>query len=612
MNIAKALKQYANRTIIGGGGISKNKIFVLLTLIFLNNMLLAQPQWEGTDTIRRELRVIGYKKVSLNPNEVENIAEKNGEYYKNSDVTPYIEAHIPGNNDTIGDFTPSDNAIAVGKSTTSDGSRTMVSIKNSTIAFFQGNMFIQKSLRYFLDEEGVFVDGNVVYDNEKERYIFTCYRRNDGPYSNVLVLGVSDSADPRASWTIYFIDPDLMSTGTQEIIDRPQLGISKTDIFIGAQLYYTSGRGTILYQIRKTDCYSSASTLNGGYYYPVSGDPFGIVPMPSGRDILFPVGIYCAGISFSNATSASGGNEFIVYRATDSIMGSPVLQRTTVPIATFYPPKDAKQQHGPGFDLFAGDCRVQNGFYLNGILHFVFKNRYGTSYSGFRYCRYDIAANTVSYKNFGDNNLYYSHPSIASFGNSDTDKSVIIGMLKTSASSPFQICAVSCDDAMNFSSVVSIKGAGTNYFRDNSSPGQHKWGDYTGIARVYNSFCPTVAFAAEYPGNILSGYDPRSERLCHIAIINNGCSQSLQDNNAEKNPLKVYPNPVANQSTLNITIVQQEQIRLIRLFTAQGQLIQAWNENEKSVILPELPQGIYVLSVATQKGENYYEKIMVY
>ncbi len=73
----------------------------------------------------------------------------------------------------------------------------------------------------------------------------------------------------------------------------------------------------------------------------------------------------------------------------------------------------------------------------------------------------------------------------------------------------------------------------------------------------------------------------------------------------EEERISAYPNPIQSGNTLTLStdIVQAE------LYSAQGQLILATNSN--SILLRNVPEGLYMLNVRTSNGNNQVLKIVI-
>jgi hypothetical protein len=71
----------------------------------------------------------------------------------------------------------------------------------------------------------------------------------------------------------------------------------------------------------------------------------------------------------------------------------------------------------------------------------------------------------------------------------------------------------------------------------------------------------------------------------------------------------VFPNP--NKGTLTITAKDSFQVKEIRIFNLQGQIVYKNNHNfNKTSIIMDGPSGIYFLEIENEKGIIHQEKIV--
>ncbi len=146
----------------------------------------------------------------------------------------------------------------------------------------------------------------------------------------------------------------------------------------------------------------------------------------------------------------------------------------SVPTGSYAPSGDASQS-GTSCLLDNGDCRALSGFYLNGIIHFVFHSDIGGGWNGINYNGLNASSKTNQSSTFGSvGNADYSYPSVVSYAKSQSDPTVMIGFGRSSANMFPEVRVVNCDISMNWSSSALVK-ASSDYV-SYSSTTKERWG----------------------------------------------------------------------------------------------------------------------------------------
>lgn len=164
-----------------------------------------------------------------------------------------------------------------------------------------------------------------------------------------------------------------------------------------------------------------------------------------------------------------------LYDLTDDMTASnEQLNYYSISTTAYSPAADAGQL-GTTCLLDNGDCRMLSGFYLNGIVHFVFHSDIGNGWNGINYNRLTLSTSTNQSSVFGLSGTYdYSYPSLASYATTISDKSVMIGFGRSSSAIYPEVRVVNCDDAMNWSPSTLVKSSST--FVGNNSQIDERWG----------------------------------------------------------------------------------------------------------------------------------------
>jgi len=512
---------------------------------------------------------------------------------------PIINANFEGN--WMTQHTPSDNSFAISKN------GIIVSANNDDIEYYNTSGYITGD--YWTDFFSGIIsinkifDPKLIYDTEKDRFILIVLNGNNSSGTEI-VLGISKTNNPQVGgWYFYTIDGH--PNNTNYWCDYPNVGVSNSDIFITGNQFTDDGtsQGAIVYQIDKTSAYNKQS-LQWYYYSELSSDPFSaftLIPASYGQQ-----GNYGPGFYFVNGKS-SGSDKYRLWYITDSYLGNPSLQSFTV-AATAYSPAANCGQYGTSDKLDAGDCRLQNAFYLNGFVHFVHMTDLGDGWNGINYCRLNVQTLTNESSNFGLKGSYdYSYPAVASFGKTINDKAVIIGFQRGSSDIYPEYRVVHCDNNMDWSSSKLVH-IGENYV--NLLAGDvERWGDYTGICRRNNGTNPRVWITGSYGADVNSQSTTNTYRSWIAEVYS--FTTATKEIAPLSNSTRVFPNPVIDNFTYQFELNKEQEVE-IALRDQYGKLIRTFykgnleeGKQELSFNKGNLINGAYYLQL---KGKDNYEK----
>ena len=414
---------------------------------------------------------------------------------KTTTVTPDMGHNFAGN--TFAGVSPLDNSIAV-----SNGGY-IVSVSNSKIAFYttSGTPSYNNAITAFLPASfGATAVTNpvVLYDPSKDRFIFVC-QQYPVVDTGKLYICFSQSNNPGGGWWCYALYGS--PSGSGDGFDFPRIAVNDSELFITGNLYTSPGTSSstfdkvMIYQMDKLAGYAGAS-LSSVYYNYVAGTPFSLLPVSSVQPAGIATGMYML------CTNQAGGSSIYLYHIIGNWCCTPYMTFSTLSTSSYSVPANAHQS-GTTDVLKTGDCRIQSGFYLNGIIHYAFNCNASTGYSGINYNRLNLAANTNTSSVFSAVGYDCAYPAIASYAASATDLSVMVGYGRVSASIYPEIRVVNCDSAMNWSGSTLVK-ASASYVSGTS--GVAGWGDYTGMARKHNSAIPSVWMNGMF-GNAAHNWD---------------------------------------------------------------------------------------------------------
>jgi hypothetical protein len=264
-------------------------------------------------------------------------------------------------------------------------------------------------------------------------------------------------------------------------------------------------------------------------------------------------------------------------------------------------------QLGTSCLLDIGDCRALSGFYLNGVIHFVFHSDIGSGWNGINYNRLTVSSKTNQSGTFGSvGNYDYSYPSVASFATTSTDKSVMINFGRASSSIYPEIRVVNCDNTMNWSGSTLVKSS-SGYISYTSSS-KERWGDYTGISRKHNSSSPSVWISGSF-GNSSNQWDAWNAEI-------HGTPSGIEPL-ATQNKLRVFPNPVIQTFQVGFTLIENTEL-IINILDIGGKIVKELyrgkamqGENSFSFNKANLSGGTYFLVIKDNSNIFINEKIVI-
>ena len=514
-------------------------------------------------------------------------------------VSPVVGTNFLGN--VNNGNSPLDNSIAI-----SDGGW-IVSVANTTIEFYNTsgvNTYYNTIPNFFNDNTITNTcDPVVIYDSGADRFIFFAQECAGNSANSFLLICFSKTNNPNDGWWSYKLTGNPLNNNTW--FDYPKLAVSTNELYISGNLFSNGTSGTfnqsILYQIEKTNGYAGGS-INWQYWSGITGNPFTLLPVSSGHAQNYGPGCYLV------STTAGGASTINFYDLTDDMSAAnEQLNYYSVPTGSYAPSGDASQS-GTSCLLDNGDCRAMSGFYLNGIIHFVFHSDIGGGWNGINYNRLNVSSKTNQSSTFGSvGNADYSYPSVVSYAKSPTDPTVMIGFGRSSSNIFPEVRVVNCDISMNWSNSALVK-ASSDYV-SYSSTTKERWGDYTGTARKHNATNPSIWLNGMY-GTSSNLWDT------WIAEVHDN-EVSIRENTKEDNKTKVYPNPVVETfllefeldktMNLNIDVLDLNGKIVKQLYAGKG----VQGINNFSFNKANLSSGTYFLVITNNSTIIKNEKIII-
>lgn len=530
-----------------------------------------------------------------------------------------------------GGYTPPDNSLAI--------SRTgyIVSAINSGLRVYTtaGTLVMNQSFSDFFGKltnppTGSLYDPKVIYDPIEERFILVVLHGNTPSLSEIMVC-FSKTSSPRSSsdWTIYRLKGD--PANRNRWFDYPNIAVSDEELFITGNLFDSNDKfqDVLVYQIDKMDGFAGKS-MNRLYYQgiknPAGADcgPFTLVPVSYGQDGSYGPGIYLV------STCSSSSDQVYLYDISNNIDNSPKIYSYAISTGNYSIAGDAYQK-GSDLKLDNGGTRIRNGFYLNGVIHFVFSTDYDdTGYSRIRYNRLDVATKSIKYTDYGREDYDYSYPAIASLGKNEDDPAVVIGFLRSAEDIYPQARAFVFGQTLSdYSNSIVVKNGDTYVNISDEDASVERWGDYTGISRDFSTTSPAAWYAGAY-GTYQSSSNPHVYntwigRLTYTATTTSNAvlATKVSDNQLaleKEAKLAVAPNPISD--LFNVSIEQENPAEIeVVLLDLNGRLVRTLytgkaNKGNNTLTFNKmaLTNGVYVLSVKdlTHKAVRHERLVVQY
>jgi hypothetical protein len=432
---------------------------------------------------------------------------------------------------------PPDNTMAI------SANGDIVSAVNCGIFFYNnaGSLVGQTTYpTFFNTSTDGFSDPRLIYDPSTDRFIFLIQFGHTAATS-VLYIAFSNSNDPMGQW--HYFSYSLSAFANNVWFDYPSVGINQTDFCVTGNLFDDSGSGVgnLVFLFNKSDGFSNATTPRNTFWTNVQDgnghNGFTIAPATDAQNVAQYNGTF-----YLVSTNSSGASYVSLYTITGSAGNSPSIAASVIStIQSYSPSSTATQPNNINLANYKAGCRVQNACYLNGVVHFVFSANYtqsGTSFNSIYYNRINISASSINQNWSFLSGSNYNYPSLASYGNSSTDQTVIIGFLKSDQTTNPEVRFKYFDNNMNQLGSTQIRQGDAAV--DYTWAPEQRWGDYTGTQRRYSASQPEIWVGASY-GNSNSIWQTYIAQITGYPGTVSVSQVSLDE------PLSLYPNPVKNQ-----------------------------------------------------------------
>ena len=537
-------------------------------------------------------------------------------------ISVYVNRNFGANN--MGTTNPPDNAMAI-----SNGGF-IVSADNNRVDYYNENgdtltQFVQDYSGFYhlsgFTLNNVF-DPRVIYDRYSDRFILvTMDNRRDTTSCLYVSFSKNNTPGDSASWNHYKLPIDSTHYQSGEVFwyDYINIAVNKTELYITSNVHkYLSQTnnpfiGNALWRIEKQNGYDSL-TLNCKtnidiLNYNSTRKAFGLVPLSESLQSE----TYNKGCLLVNNNHYLPSDSTFWHHLSGNISDTNTVLNSNYVITTAYHSIPYASQPGGqvGDRIKGGQVKVQNGFYQNGKIHFVYQ-RSNADWSQIVYTRIDTATNTENRKVWGLNDYNYMYPSIASFSNDTITEDVMIAFQRVDQTHHVQLCVVNYQGSWSPSTTVIKDGEGilnrVNYSGTTSS--YERIGDYISIQRRYNQRACWVAGSFAF-GNTPDLGDTLNGLMTWIAEIGD-TDVSIEEFNQNQS-FTIYPNPINSNATLYFESKAIGEIKEIKMTDLNGKLILLeTNKANHSIQIPNVEKGIYFITILTKNNNYETYKILVH
>lgn len=488
---------------------------------------------------------------------------------------PVIGTNFKGNQ--LISWTPTDNTLAI------SDSGNIVTCVNWGIEYYDtaGNclLFNQTWDAFFNDStlsQGKF-DPRVIYDRTHDRFVLVLLHGFSSATSKVLVC-FSKTQNPLDGWYVYKLSGNPYNESAWT--DYPLIGLNDDDLFISGNRFGDAPsydwKGAYIYHIGLDNGYSGSPLQFGlwnNIYAPDGEEGFSLYPVSHGFGKSISSKMYLVHLR------PDSGSKVYLYEI-DGKLQSPTKTLTgkffKIPHYDVCGNAFEKDPTTNNIDsLSTGSAMVQNAFYNNKNIHFVFDADISNGWCGIHYGRIKLDSNKAVVMAYGIPGTDMAYPALAAFGRDTNDQSVAIAFLRSDSTITPECDAIGVDHKMVFSSHETVKQGDTvvNILYPPAYPIMpERWGDYTGIARKMNADTPEVWMAGAYGAN--TPPRPASYSTWIAQLRNNNAPTAVSHTSKVTQTATVYPNPVMDMFTVEASIEEDADLD-ISLYSMEGKRIRS-------------------------------------
>lgn len=529
-------------------------------------------------------------------------------------TTPTLGTNFLGNEMFGG--TPTDNSMAI-----SNGG-IIVSADNATMEIYDGDaqnpyLFTLQGHSDFFSflspaPTGNIYDPKVLYDSGADRFIYMILHGTSSAQSELLICFSQSNNPANDGWWIYRIQANQGHSGSW--FDYPNMAVSNNEVYITGNMFTDAGQsaGNVLFQIEKTACYAGGN-INYQFWTDVQDNTnetaFTMVPLSWGQQ-----GNYGPGVLLVANETSEPSDRIMVFDLTNDMSANDEQINAFSANTSAFDVGGQAAQSGSNILLDIGDNRIQNGFYLNGTIHFVFTSDIEQGWNGINYKRISTTDLTVQGSTYGNLGTHdYCYPAIASSGTSVNDKSVTIGFLRSGQAIFPEFRAVNCDHNMEWSNSVQIKQGEDDVNIGGQSP--DRWGDYTGIGR--RNGANRKVWASGCYGQSGNSFGVNNGWNTWIGELTDGNDPASIKEQDEQTALRVYPNPTIEHFSIEFEMPRRMDVN-VSIYDMEGRLVKLLlNDNMKPGLKTlhfnrnALSSGTYIINVTSNEKTLAHEKLII-
>lgn len=519
--------------------------------------------------------------------------------------------------------TPNDNHCAVSKN------GTVISVINQVIRATDsdGNILMESTLEDFpqdsLGNLNRSFDPKVIYDEAEDKFIFV-YLEGNGSLSSKIIMAFTETNDPAGNWFVYAVPGDPLKDKSWS--DYPIIGISGEDIYLTLNLLKNGGtwqegfRQSIIWQINKQSGFTGKAELATNLFHDIKykeKSVWSICPVQGGLNPTSP------GMYLLSVRPGDFQNDTVFLHTVDNTQasGTAKIDLRVLTTDNMYGVPPSAQQPAAGYKLQTNDARVLSAMYHDNTIQYVQTTvDMNTLTSGIYHgIIRNVIWPSVTYVKghiISSDSVDYAYPSIAYAGVGDDHQSAMMTFSHVSSTTFAGTSVLYYDGLGLYSDVVRVRNGDGLVDVPFLEDSLERWGDYTNIQRKYDE--PGVFW--------LSGSFGAADNkpATWVAEIKNGDTRTFSVSSKTYNPVLgrmiVFPNPMSNTFTTELTLTSDYNNISFELYNMEGKLIAnlltapnlAQGQHTFSFNTGALATGTYLLSVKLADGaELHTERIVV-
>ncbi len=511
---------------------------------------------------------------------------------------------------------PNDNTLAI----SNDGQ--LISAINTNIYFYnviEDTLLKTMSLNNFSSPlTGISqhqYDPKLLYDPHEDRFILVFLAGASSDTKTDIIVGFSETEDMMGKWHVYSLPGNPLDDTSWT--DFPAIALSEDELFITVNLldygtsWQTSFKQSIVWQVDKMAGYRG-EMLDSRLWSDIVFDGVNIRNLNpiQGANKLYGPNMYL----LSNRNFTVYSDSVFLLEITGNLRDHDAALRITCLHTSpgYGAPPDARQPNTNKV-LATNDARVLGGFLYNNVIQFV-ANSIDTTTGGAAVYHGKITnvnQNPVSTgRIICEPGLEFGYPNIAWTGNTLFSQQAMIGFNHTGDTVFPGVSALFYDGAGGYSNRMVIKEG--EHLISIFQGTYERWGDYTGIQRVYNQ--PGRVWIAGMYGDRVG----LSRRLgTQIAELVSPTAEKPVVQEGRKLDAALYPNPVVDQFGMEF-FLEEPEIISIELRSITGQKIHRFfegmvpaGENSLMFSTQNLAQGVHLLWITNDKGEVLFTERVI-